>query len=148
MIFAWSLTIMDLKIKISAIGWIESRTKFQNTPIFIFRVMVILVSFFWKNQFSWIFFFSQKNQFFFSDRGHFWGGVCMSVIRTQPNIVSAAVGSCYFFCSRRYYFTYFIFFSCNKLLHCFNWDQTESIEFACYLAAFTNSSLSTGTKCW
>ena len=26
-------------LKLSAIGWIESRTKFQNSPIFIFRVI-------------------------------------------------------------------------------------------------------------
>ena len=39
----------------SAIGWIESRTKFQNSLIFIFRVTVILVSFLWKNHsnFRW-----------------------------------------------------------------------------------------------
>ena len=33
----------------SSIGWIERITNFQIFAIFIFRVMVILVSFFWKN---------------------------------------------------------------------------------------------------
>ena len=37
------LFIFFFFLKISAIDWIESRTKFQNSPIFIFRVMVILV---------------------------------------------------------------------------------------------------------
>ena len=42
-------------LKILAIGWIESRNKFQNSSIFIFWVMAILVSFFWKNHpnFRW-----------------------------------------------------------------------------------------------
>jgi len=48
--FSWSPFFYFLQnqfffLKISAIGRIESRTKFQNSLIFIFRVMVILVSF-------------------------------------------------------------------------------------------------------
>ena len=39
----------------SEIGWIERITNFQIFPIFIFWVIVILVSFFWKNHpnFRW-----------------------------------------------------------------------------------------------
>ena len=51
--YFWNFWNLDER---SAIGWIESRTKFQNSPIFIFWVMVILVSFLWKNHpnFRWL----------------------------------------------------------------------------------------------
>ena len=39
----------------SAIGWIERKTKFQIFPIFIFRVMVIFLTFLWRHypNFRW-----------------------------------------------------------------------------------------------
>ena len=50
--YFWKFSNSDER---SAIGWIERKTKFQIFPIFIFRVMVILATFLWKNHsnFQW-----------------------------------------------------------------------------------------------
>ena len=57
-------------IKRSGIGWIERKTKFQIFPIFISRVMIILVSFLWRHHpnFRWNFAITRKikiGEFFF-----------------------------------------------------------------------------------